>query len=152
MKTFLTICGIGLLGCVLLGAFLTAQNGQDPTGVSLIQLISNPDRYDGKVVRLEGFLRLEFEGNALYLHQEDDDRMLTKNAIWVDANAGMMQRRNDLNQKYVLLEGTFDAKDHGHMGLFSGSLHKVKRADVWLSRTDLQSGKKGSAETKQENR
>jgi hypothetical protein len=148
LKRFLTICAVGLFGCVLLAAFLAAQNGQDPTGISLIQLISKPDRYDGKVVRLEGFLRLEFEGNALYLHQEDDDHMLTKNAIWVDASADMIKRRNDLNKKYVLLEGTFDAKDHGHMGLFSGSLHKVKRADVFASRTDLEKQTKHSGAAK----
>jgi hypothetical protein len=122
----------------MFAVFVTAQNSQDATGISLIQLISNPDKYDGKVVRLEGFLRIEFEGNALYLHQEDDDHMLTKNAIWVDASPDMTKRRNDLNKKYVLLEGTFDAKNHGHMGLFSGSLHKVKRADVFASRTDLE--------------
>jgi len=121
----------------MFAALVTVQNGQDATGISLIQLISNPDKYDGKVVRLEGFLRIEFEGNALYLHQEDDDHMLTKNAIWVDVNPDIMKRRTTLNKKYVFLEGTFYAKDHGHMGLFSGSLHKVKRADVFASRTDV---------------
>src|SRR5712672_531016 len=122
----------------MFAALVTVQNGQDATGISLIQLISNPDKYDGKVVRLEGFLRIEFEGNALYLHQEDDDHMLTKNAIWVDVNPDIMKRRTTLNKKYVFLEGTFDAKNHEHMGLFSGSLHKVKRADVFASRTDLE--------------
>jgi hypothetical protein len=144
LKKITTISALGLFGCALLAAFLAAQNSQDPTGISLIQLISNPDRYDGKVVRLEGFLRLEFEGNALYLHQEDDDYMLTKNAICVDASPDMIKSRDNLDKKYVLLEGTFDAKDHGHMGLFSGSLHKIKRADAFPSRADLEKQRKHS--------
>jgi len=42
-----------------------------PEDVSLIQLIANPQAYDGKTVRITGFLHLEFEGNAIYLHNED---------------------------------------------------------------------------------
>lgn len=122
---------------LLLAAVSITQNHQDPTGLSLVQLIGNPDKYDGKFVRVEGFLRLEFEGNALYLHQEDDEHTLTKNAIWVDASPDMMKKRDRLNKKYVLLEGTFDAKDHGHMGFFAGSLHAVRRADALPSRQDL---------------
>jgi hypothetical protein len=37
----------------------------------MIQLIANPQAWDGKHVRVIGFLRLEFEGDALYLHRED---------------------------------------------------------------------------------
>jgi hypothetical protein len=32
---------------------------------------------------------------------------------------------------YVLLEGIFNSKDRGHMGMWSGSLTKIQRAEVW---------------------
>jgi hypothetical protein len=99
------IMGIGLLACSsLVGVLLGVQSVREPADVSLIQLIGNPDKYDGKSVRVIGFLRLEFEGDALYLHQEDFEHALTKNAIWVNAGPGMTKNRERLDKKYVLLE------------------------------------------------
>jgi hypothetical protein len=37
--------------------------------VSLIQLIATPERYHGKFVEVIGYMNLEFEGNAIYLHK-----------------------------------------------------------------------------------
>jgi hypothetical protein len=48
-------------------AVTIGQSQTEPLHVSLIQLIANPEKYDGKQVAVVGFLRLEFEGNALYL-------------------------------------------------------------------------------------
>jgi hypothetical protein len=67
-------------------ALLAQLPGYNPTktgdmsalDVSLIQLIANPESYDGKKVRIIGFLRLEFEGDALYLHQVDFEMRLMK--------------------------------------------------------------------------
>lgn len=42
----------------------------EPRDVSLVQLIANPGDFHGGLVRVIGFCRLEFEGNALYLHRE----------------------------------------------------------------------------------
>ena len=136
------LAGTGLcLSAVLLGAIFAVQPRQEPADVSLIQLIGDPDKYDGKFVRVIGFLRLEFEGNALYFHREDYESSLTKNAIWIDASADMKKQRQTFDQKYVLLEGTFDAKRFGHMGLFSGELHGIKRAEVWQPGTDRKKDK-----------
>ena len=52
--------------------------------VSLIQLIAQPEKFEGTRVRLIGFLRIEFEGNAIYLHREDFDHGIAKNGLWVD--------------------------------------------------------------------
>jgi hypothetical protein len=86
---------------------------QQSISVSLIQLIANPERYNGKPVRLIGFLRLEFEGDALYLHREDYERGLP-NGIWVD-------------------EGIFRV---GHLDQFGGKLTTINRIEVWPSGRD----------------
>lgn len=59
--------------------------GPDDTvqDVSLIQLIAQPEKFEGKRVRFIGFLRIEFEGNAIYLHREDFDHGITKNGLWL---------------------------------------------------------------------
>lgn len=97
------------------------------TSASIVALIANPDRYDGKLVRIIGFLRIEFEGNVIYLHQSDYEHAISSNGLWAEID--MM--RKDLDKKYVLIEGTFDAGNHGHMGMFSGAITKIRRAQVW---------------------
>jgi hypothetical protein len=102
-----------------------------PENVSLVQLIANPDQYDGKLVRVFGYLNLEFEGDALYLHEEDFRRGLTRNGIWVSLVAAKVKQTTRPNRRYVLVEGVFNAKDNGHMGLFAGSIGAIQRLDDW---------------------
>jgi hypothetical protein len=103
-------------------------NAQQPTRVSLVQLIANPQEYDGKFVRVIGFVSVEHEGTAVYLHQEDYKYDITENAVWLDID---FQRNKKFDQRYALIEGTFDAKHSGHKRLFSGSLKDVKRLQLW---------------------
>jgi hypothetical protein len=110
----------------------------EPKGVSLLQLIANPGEYHGKLVRVIGFFRLELEGDALYLHRVDFQQGLTKNAVWVDVGQRVSVGGRNLSDRYVLIEGVFNAEDKGHMDLFSGSLKEVKRMEHWRSRKDLQ--------------
>jgi len=98
----------------------------EPTDVSMLQLIVQPEKYHGKFIRVQGFLRLEFEGKALYLHREDYANGLTKNGLWVDMLESPEHMK--LNMRYVLIEGVFNARDHGHLGLWSGSIEKISRA------------------------
>jgi hypothetical protein len=90
--------------------------------VSMIQLIATPEAYDGKVVAVIGYLRLEFEGNELFLHEEDYKSHIAKNGIWVSVGPKMKTQADQLNMHYVLLIGTFNAKNKGHMNMQSGTL------------------------------
>jgi hypothetical protein len=90
--------------------------------VSMIQLIANPDRYDGSPIRLIAFLNLEFEGNALYLHREDYEKSLSSNAIWISLTDQQEKSSRKLSGGYVLVEGTFRANERGH------SAHRTGRS------------------------
>lgn len=119
---------------LLLGWIVQPLIAAEPLALSLVQLIANPQDYDGKLVRVIGFVRLEFEGNAIYLHQDDYKHVITKNGLWLDASGDIVQKREEFDQKYVLLEGVFNAKNTGHMGLWSGSIQKISRCKVWMER------------------
>jgi len=99
--------------------------------VSLIRLIANPEKYDGKHIKVIGFLNLEFEGDAIYLHKEDYQASISKNGLWVDISRGDFAKYNKCNKKYVILEGVFDAEDTGHMGLFGGAIKNITRVEPW---------------------
>jgi hypothetical protein len=115
-----------------------SSSGQSPTNVTVIQLIATPERYDGKLIRVIGFLSLEFEGNALYLHQEDYEQVIFRDAIWVEVTPEMDRQKEVLDKHYVLLEGTFSATEYGHMGGFSGTIKNVTRAAPHPSRVQVE--------------
>ena len=102
-----------------------------PELVSLIQLISTPQAFDGAVVQVVGFLRIEFEGNALYLHKDDFEQRISKNSVWVSLDAKSQDTAAKLNMQYVILVGTFDARNKGHMSLQSGALLHIEQISAW---------------------
>ena len=89
-----------------------------------IQLLATPERFDGQLVRVIGYVHFEFEGNAVYLHREDFVHGISKNGLWVTAAP-------TFNDTYAILEGRFNAQKTGHMGLFGGSIVDVRRLDRW---------------------
>jgi hypothetical protein len=119
---------------VALICICTTADASELRDVSMIQLIANPQQYDGTPIRLIAFLNLEFEGNALYLHREDFDKSLPSNAIWISLTDQQARGSKKLSGGYVLVEGIFSARDRGHFGMFSGSLQQINRLQSWERR------------------
>jgi hypothetical protein len=109
----------------LLSIFLAGQLFAQKTTVSIIQLIANPEKYDGQVVRFEGVTNIEFEGNGIFLSKEHWKAHVNSFAIWMDLSDELTKGRKWLNGKYCIVEGKFSATDRGHMGLFMGSLSDI---------------------------
>jgi hypothetical protein len=103
-------------------------------GVSLVELIASPATYDGLRVRVIGWLNLEFEGNAIYLHRDDHAYGLTSNGLWVQLGAGLPPEPG-CNGGYALIEGRFDARNPGHLGLWSGAIVDIDRCMPWGERS-----------------
>jgi len=102
-----------VFGCLLvISKFGPAQQQGVPT--SLIQLIANPERFDGKLVVVHGFLRIGHEKHhgtetVLYLHQEDATHLLGSNAVWVIASEQMIRDHEKIDGMYVMLTGVVRA-------------------------------------------
>ena len=102
-----------------------------PTDVSMIQLIADPQRFEGKTIRVIGFLRLEFEGNAVYLHREDFEKLIFQNGVWIELTDSQLKTSAKLNNGYVIIEGTFSSTEKGHFATWPGSIQKVSRLSNW---------------------
>jgi hypothetical protein len=100
------------------------SSAASPLEVSMIQLIARAADFDGEYVRVFGFYNHEFEGTALYLHREDFEQHLSRNAIWMAGRAAD-------DERYILVEGRFNARSRGHMGLFSGEIVDITRTVAW---------------------
>ena len=121
-----------LLPSLMFNSFKDSQqpNEQPIEQLSLVKLIANPEKYDDKMILVDGFLRLEREGDVLYLHEEDYKYHLFKNGIWVVQNDLLMTKAGDLSNKYVTLVGTFGCRFKGHRSITSGSLNDITAAHL----------------------
>lgn len=112
------------------------DNYEEPAEIiSMISLIANPEKYHGKILRVFGYLNLEFEGNAIYLHKEDCEVMNPSNGLWVDTenNSRIFNKKtyDKYDHKYVFIQGTFDMNIKGHFGMWSGSIRNITSVDVY---------------------
>jgi hypothetical protein len=116
-------------------AQVVAEQGS-PHSLSVVQLLANPDKYQNQLVMVTGFCRIEFEGNAVYLHQDDYTYGNTKNGLWLSINPQKVGVK--FEKGHCLVVGRFDAKNQGHMGLFSGSLNNISRLEPWPPEQPIQ--------------
>ena len=95
-------------------------------------MIATPAKFDHKKIRIDGYLHLEFEGNAIYLHEDDFRAQISENSIWINTPNDMTaDQRNALNNHYVLCTATFTSQRRGHMGMFGGELSDIVRLELW---------------------
>ena len=102
--------------------------------ISLIHLIQHPEVYHEKHVRFVAFASVQFEQKALYISYDDYKAAITKNAIWLDIPINEETKKFD--KKFVLVEGIFNKDSLGHLKLYSGTLEKVNRIEVWAPAPD----------------
>jgi len=115
----------------LLGCFCRSIYAAEPQFISMVSLVADPQRHDGQFVRVIAFLHLEFEGNVLYLHKEDYERAILPNGVWISLTDQQNMKAKKLSNSYVIVEGLFNSKMKGHMGLWSGSLQEISRIEKW---------------------
>jgi hypothetical protein len=102
-----------------------------PVSVSLLQLIVNPDRYDGKLVSVVGFLAFGFEGDWLYLHKEDYAHGISADCVRVDRTKQMLRDIEQIDRNYVLIVGVF-RREEGAFGFESlGHIVNIEQCKFW---------------------
>jgi len=146
MKRFFicTVATLMLLQQHALNGQVAASSGYYPSGggdstenVSIVQLIANPKEFDHKRVQIIGYLRLEFEGDVIYLQEDDHRFAITKNGLWVDLPKEITPKQiAAVNNKYVICDGLFIAGEHGHMGSSSGTIKEISRLQIWVDPAD----------------
>ena len=120
-----------IAGILLLALSLTAARRSEHLklqSVSLIQLLSTPEKYHGKYVSVEGFYHREFESSGLYICREHAVYSLLQSAIWVGgARKGGTNRIEDVNDAYIQVNGVFYhiPGGGGHSAMGTGELQEI---------------------------
>jgi hypothetical protein len=120
MRTSVWLLMLGF-AFVVDGMAVSASEGQphrfekhvDEQSVSLIQLIANPEAFDGKRVVVGGFLVLrdEYE-HSLFVDENAHRASLTANSVAADfdgSSTEIQARARQLDRRYVVVTGRFKA-------------------------------------------
>ncbi|MFO5160279.1 hypothetical protein RCK61_23620, partial [Salmonella enterica subsp. enterica serovar Typhimurium] len=83
-------------------------------------LLQHPDNYHQKKIRLRGYVILGFEHAAIYANK---DAMQRENGFWLGNFVTNIPLDLQKDGGYeVLIEGSFNKDEHGHMGLSAGEI------------------------------
>ena len=128
MKFLVLIAALAISACSERPGRAEVKSPQDQS-VSIVHVLSKPEDFDGQTIRVVGYLQLEFETYALWLHREDRVHWLLPNRIDLEASA-CAEKAESVNESYVLLEGTFVILNKGtnrerHL------LQNVSRCQFW---------------------
>ena len=113
--------------------------------VSLINLIATPERYDKKLVFVTDYASIGLENMSLCLAERTAS---AKDCIWLNIDSGPYDTDEDMrryqskekiwkqfHEKIVSVRGTFDKKDTGHFGMWSGGIKNI--VDVYGANTHV---------------
>lgn len=105
--------------------------GSEPLNVGMVTLLANPERFDGTLIRTHGFVFIQPDSDAIYLHEDDYRYGLTKNAFALDLSEAQRKQFKKLSLKYVLIEGTMHSKSPDATYSYSGTIVNVTRLEAW---------------------
>lgn len=98
--------------------------GKDGTCVlskpAIVELVTRPELFHAKRVRVVGFVSLEFERNVICPAEVSDPA----ECLWLDleglSNPGFTKGR-------AIVEAIFDGENRGHLGAYPGALVSISR-------------------------
>jgi len=110
----------------------TPDDGTKVPLVSMIALLCNPTQFDGKQIQVMGFAHIEFEDMAIYLGSQDSRYGLISNGIWLDIQGSDLARYKELNNTYIIVQGTFYGDSRKEFfGYYYSGIKKITMMRRW---------------------
>ena len=140
MKPNLSFCLAAIL-LLVSGRVSIAQAATDSNDathaapVSIVTLLAQSASHKTQRVQVSGFMVLDFEGERLYLHEEDYQIGLSMNSLYLALSPAQKEQYKAMDKHYVTLEAFF----HGRRSPeddFAGELWDVHEVTVMNRRTD----------------
>jgi hypothetical protein len=99
-----------------------------PVDLSVIELLNEPATYDGRLIRLTGICRIEFEGNALYADRDAFAKRRASRAIWLNLGWPVDEQLRRLDGQEASFIGIFSENEKGHESAFAAALREPRPA------------------------
>ena len=115
--------------------------GFPPRDTSLIAVIAQPEKFEGKKIIVKGYYNVDWEISALYPSYEL--RISAANGIWLQTRdskvateferkrtTAAIERKTVPHGEWVRVVGTFTAREHGHTDRWPGTLKNIEEISV----------------------
>lgn len=111
---------------------LSQPNGPVLGTVSLIRVIASPRDFDGKRVRMIGYVANNGIDRALglYIGESDARNFIVPNSVDLKLDTSEAEK---VTNKYAILEGTFHAPKGRWSDYTNGELDSISIKEVWVS-------------------
>jgi len=116
-------------------AVAAAPTPPEDSYASMIRIIANPEKFDGKRVVVFGFVDFEREANLLFTDKERYDNVILTDALWVESSEQMGKSKDSLNLKYVRIDGTFRTGSKGRFQIAVGGITDIRSCTPWSDPT-----------------
>ncbi len=104
---------------------------EKPIKVSLRKLYNNPDKYNGKVISVTGFMIIEFERTAIYDIKNRNRKNKTNLKYWlIMSKKDIHKLEGECTHKYATVIGQFNRNIKGHFGMFNGSIMNIRNIEL----------------------
>ena len=125
-KKFIAIVVLFLISC----SSMTKYN-ENIRLVSMINLISNPERYHKKEIIIKGYYTVQFEEHAIYFSEDEYKTGSSSNAILLDINKEFLKTQNiePPYRGYVVVKGFFYNENYHGNDSFAGVLKSISSID-----------------------
>ena len=100
----------------------SAVTDGEPLRATMTAVIANPERFDGRVVLLEGFVRIQFEEFAIFASEDDHRRNRSQNGFWLELPRDPVWY-TDLNGQHCWVRGRFSSRGSRRWGIWAGGIH-----------------------------
>jgi hypothetical protein len=144
-RIFVILFSLFLVACahaVTLVRGCNIDDGVEYCAVSMVSLLANPDKYDGKRVIVSGYYKIAPEMSGLFLTEDYARIEDYTNAIWISYDKQFKPEvRNDdkfwkdyfnhlvnsvsATNHYVQVIGIYHARPAGHFGVYQGEIGPV---------------------------
>ena len=123
----------GLVGLVSHPFLESSQAGvtdEKPQALSLIRLIANPSSFDGRRLRLAGYLGYNGIDRSvgLYVSETDGRNFMISESIDLNLDEATAKK---LVRRYVILNATFHAPKGNGSEFLNGSLDHISNLKAW---------------------
>ncbi|MFC6840109.1 hypothetical protein [Xanthomonas theicola] len=86
--------------------------------VSIAELISDPNKYEGEEISVAGFYYSGFERSVIYPSRRNPDSSSWRDGLWVYGISPFL----DLNDRKIVMSGIFSERRKGHLSQWPGSI------------------------------
>lgn len=140
MKKIYFLIFVFISNCLILNAqsaldqfnIENANNSTEkPIKVSLRKLYNNPDKYNGKVISVTGFMIIEFERTAIYDIKNRNRKNKTNLKYWlIMSKKDIHKLEEECTHKYTTVIGQFNKNIKGHFESFNGSITNIRNIEL----------------------